>query len=49
MPLYDFKCECGYQAELMTKIEETPKCPKCKKDMRKMFIGRPQNHKPDIY
>jgi putative FmdB family regulatory protein len=50
MPIYDFRCnKCKHQEEVLIRNEAKPFCPKCNEEMDKLYIGRAQNHKPDIY
>lgn len=37
MPLYDFKCKCGYTGEHITKIDEKLKCPDCGLVLRRVL------------
>lgn len=37
MPLYDFKCECGFTGEFITHIDENKKCPECNRNMQRLM------------
>lgn len=38
MPIYDFKCECGYEFDSIVKLGTVgKKCPKCGKKAKKIF------------
>lgn len=36
MPLYDYKCKCGYFGEHKTGMNEYKKCPDCKTKMKRV-------------
>ena len=37
MPLYDYKCKCGYEGEHIAYIDERLRCPECKKEMERQM------------
>ena len=40
MPLYDIECICNYKDEIYLKLDqETPRCPKCGEQMKKMIAA----------
>jgi putative FmdB family regulatory protein len=41
MPIYGYKCKCGYEGDHIAKPDETKlKCPKCRRKMNRQFHGR---------
>ena len=36
-PLYDYSCQCGTIAELITRHDEIPSCPECGERMKREF------------
>ena len=36
MPLYRFRCECGYEWKEFVGVKEYPPCPKCGKKPRRV-------------
>lgn len=54
-PMYQFKCECGYEGEYLLEIAErdnVPKCPKCNQRMRRILtaptLGKPKHESKAI-
>lgn len=40
MPIYNYKCECGYSSDTFVwKMEEVVLCPCCHKPMQRLFTG----------
>ena len=39
MPIFDWKCKCGYEGEHIAKVEEELKCPNCLKAMKRQMPG----------
>ncbi len=45
MPRHDYKCDCGYEIEEITKFgDPTPECPKCHKATKLIFKQAPVIH-----
>lgn len=39
MPLYEYKCSCGYTGEHWNKMDEYEPCPTCKTPMQRVLGG----------
>lgn len=39
MPLYDYKCKCGYDGEHISSIDNDPPCPECGKKLTRQMPG----------
>ena len=37
MPLYDYKCKCGYKGEHIAHIDEAKLCPRCNRVMERQM------------
>ncbi|MBT7628786.1 MAG: zinc ribbon domain-containing protein [Desulfobacula sp.] len=40
MPIFDYKCECGKEIEVITRHDENAKCPECGKEMKRLLTGK---------
>jgi hypothetical protein len=49
MPIFDYKCSCGYKVkDVLIFTSSTPKCPKCWNDLSKDYTNMKPSFRPDI-
>lgn len=49
MPVFDYKCNCGYSArDILIFTNTTPRCPECGSELSKDYTDMKVSFKPDI-